>query len=169
MLPGNLVLWQIVGIGPRGCAELCKGLSKNKVLQELNLQENRLGDDGFTALGNALAINTTLQQLALGGNQHHTDIGLIYLAHGIRCGARRATQRAAPLHLTGVDLAKVADVIGLLAFLCVKVLEWMEFYRPVAALGRVQTTYARDSWALMNNIYVVQAWSQPPEVGIPSR
>ena len=32
------------------------------------MQENELGDEGFTALGNALAVNTTLQQVALGGN-----------------------------------------------------------------------------------------------------
>ena len=108
--PRQLTLFcKTQGIGPRGCAELCKGLAKNRVLQELNLQENRLGDEGFTALGNALATNTTLQQLALGGNQNHTDVGLIYLAHGIR----RAAKRAAPLNLTGVDLAKVADIIGM--------------------------------------------------------
>jgi hypothetical protein len=76
------------------------------------MQENELGDEGFTALGNALAVNTTLQQVALGGNRNHTDVGLIYLAHGLR----RATKRAAPLNLTGVDLGKVADVIG--ALLC---------------------------------------------------
>ena len=72
------------------------------------MQENDLGDEGFAALGNALAVNTTLQQVALGGNRNHTDVGLIYLAHGLR----RAKKRAAPLNLTGVDLGKVADVIG---------------------------------------------------------
>jgi hypothetical protein len=96
-------------IGPRGCVELCKGLMKNKTLLELNMQENNLGDEGLTALGNTLAVNTTLKQVAIGGNRGHTDAGLTFLALGLR----RAPKRADQLKLTGIELASVAETIGL--------------------------------------------------------
>ena len=94
-------------IGPRGCVELCKGLAKNKTLLELNMQENNLGDEGFRALGDALAVNCSVQQVALGGNRGYTDVGLTFLALGVRRG-----KRAAPLNLTGIDFTTIADMIG---------------------------------------------------------
>ena len=90
--------------------ELCKGLSKNRSLLELNMQENAFGDEGFTALGNALSINKTLQQVSIGGNRGVTDVGLTMLALGLRRRARADK----PLNLTGIDLAPVAETLGML-------------------------------------------------------
>ena len=96
------------GIGARGCVELCKGLTKNKKLLELNCQENFFGDEGLTALGKTLSANSVLQKVTLGGNKGFSDLGVTMLALGIR----RRPKTEVPLHLTGVDLGSVAETIG---------------------------------------------------------
>ena len=55
-------------IGDDGAARLGEGLAGNTTLTELYLWNNNIGDEGAARLGEGLAGNTTLTTLGLGGN-----------------------------------------------------------------------------------------------------
>ena len=55
-------------IGDEGVTALGEALKINSTLQTLNLEYNRIGEEGATALGKALEINSTLQTLNLDDN-----------------------------------------------------------------------------------------------------
>ncbi|CAF0991168.1 unnamed protein product [Adineta steineri] len=71
-------------ISSEGATIIANALNNNKTLEELNLWNNKISDDGVSALARVLSNNNeTLRSLALGQNQI-SDIGIQHLAEMLK-------------------------------------------------------------------------------------
>ena len=69
-------------LGDHGAELLSEGIANTKTLRELHINNNNIGPSGTTAIANALTINTSLQQLDMDDNKVGKD-GAIAIAKAI--------------------------------------------------------------------------------------